>query len=280
MLLKLSLIILLSISAISNYAQHRAGNSLNETSSFPFSIPLKDIFSHTDSKAIRIEANGFIQGTQKGKVIFKAYVKKNKLDDIWVSYHSNGQLLDSGMLSKGIPNGIWKVWDAEGNLMKVRQYDADLYLRIKDDIEMNHPRYKKFSITSRYNKEGKAILRYLTAEYSFNLLSRPNHNTLESLVIRNSSNISSYSPAFIACAHEGIYLNYSKGNVLLDSGYYKNGLMDGPWIHRDPETYSVEKGSYKNGLKIDVWKKHEASGKLSYMSYYSSEGVLQWEKKR
>ncbi|MFN9710135.1 MAG: toxin-antitoxin system YwqK family antitoxin [Bacteroidota bacterium] len=269
----------MSISTLSNYAQHTAAD-LHKTSSFSFSIPLKNNFNQSDSKTIHIEANGFIEGTQKGKVIFKAYVKKNKLDGIWISYHPNGQLLDSGMLSKGIPTGLWRVWDADGNLIKVRQYDADLYLRIKDDIKMNHPRLKKFAITSRYDKEGNTILKYLTSDYSFNISSRPNYNTLESLVNSNSSNILSYSPAFIACAHEGIFLNYSKNKIIIDSGYYKNGLMDGPWIHRDPETYSAEKGSYKNGLKIDVWKKYDASGKLSYMSYYSSEGVLQWEKKR
>jgi len=271
---------LLILHAVSIYGQHITIETKKQAGRFLFSLPFSSTSSALKKSALQIEADGPIEGMRDKKVIFKSTVKKNKLDGKWISYHANGQMLDSGYLVKGIPNGIWKVWDSDGNLIKIREYDADLYQRIIADIDLNHPRSVKFAITTRYRKEGNAIFKNLTSSYSFNGADISKHNKLEDLVKENSENTQAYHPVFIACAHSGEYVNFSEPGIIRDSGYYKNGLKEGYWIHRDHSNTFTEKGSYKNGLKIDIWKKEDISGKLISLKYYDQEGRLKWEKQR
>jgi antitoxin component YwqK of YwqJK toxin-antitoxin module len=280
MLAKLSLFILLISLNGEIYAQHRPVQSVNSSNIIKISIPNKKIFTGSSSNTLQIRSEGTIEGKLNGKRIFLSTVTKNKLNGKWVSYHTNGQILDSGYLVKGIPNGIWKVWDSDGNLLKIREYDADLYERIMADIKLNHPRYVKFAITTRYKKEGNEILKHLTSSYFFEGADISQYEKLEDLVKDNSANIQSYHPAFISCAHSGEYVNFSEQGLIRDSGYYRNGLKEGYWIHSDPSNTFIEKGSYKNGFKIDIWKKQDQSGKLISMKYYNQEGILQWEKQR
>jgi antitoxin component YwqK of YwqJK toxin-antitoxin module len=260
--------------------QHIAIASQKQASHFLFSLP-SSIFAYPSKQsALEIEADGYIEGIREQKTIIKTTVKKKKLEGKWISYHPNGQMLDSGNFVKGIPDGIWKVWNQDGNLIHLRQYDADLFFRIREEIKTRHPKYQKYVLTSQYLNEGDKVLHFMTASYSFNNSYINKHTTLESLITYNSNFITNYHPPFISCLHNGMFITYDvKGNII-DSGYYRNGLKEDAWLHYTPITGSTEKGAYRKGKKYHTWKTYDTSGRLIQLSFYDEYGNLAWKKEK
>jgi hypothetical protein len=229
---------------------------------------------------LQVEAEGDITGIQHEQTLFKSRVVQQKLNGQWISYHSNGKMLDSGNLVKGIPDGTWKVWDQNGNLIHIRNYDADLFVRIQYEVRNRHPRYQKFALTSLYLKEGSRALEVMHSPHSFHHNTLDKYNTLEALVIGNSRLLQDYHPPFIACLHDGLFMNYNNKGILTDSGYYRNGLKEGVWLHYNTVSETLEKGAYRKGKKYHTWKNFDSSGKLILLIYYNEEGKAEWERER
>lgn len=229
--------------------------------------------------SIQIESEGIIKGMADTKPLFITEVKRKKIDGHWESRHLNGLLLDSGRLKKGVPHGTWKVWDSLGNLMAIRHYDADLFFRIRDEIELNHPRFQRTVLAVRYKREGTSVLTYLRVNHSFPDAILPEATSLEKWVILNQKNQTNYHPVFLECLHHGFYLNQTTEGIVTDSGYYKNGLREGVWTHRDPRKGITEKGLYHQGYRKKEWKEYDFKGRLTAISYYNH-GKLIWRKDR
>jgi antitoxin component YwqK of YwqJK toxin-antitoxin module len=70
---------------------------------------------------------------------------------------------------------------------------------------------------------------------------------------------------------------YSNGSTK-DSGYYKNGLKDGVWIHRD-NNGDWRVGAYKNSVRSGDWKQYDAKDRLQYIIFYNKKGMEEWRKK-
>jgi antitoxin component YwqK of YwqJK toxin-antitoxin module len=228
---------------------------------------------------VEIARDGNITGSLGNQVIFQTQIKKEKIDGHWKSWHSNGVLLDSGRLKKGIPHSTWKVWDSLGNLTAIRHYDADLFFRIRDEIELNHPRFQHTVLAVRYKREGNAVLNYFRVSHSFPDAVVPTVSTLEKWVLQNQTNLSNYHPVYLECLHHGFYLNKSSEGIVTDSGYYKNGLREGVWTHRDARKGITEKGLYHQGYRKKEWKEYNSKGRLTAISYYNH-GRLIWRKER
>lgn len=260
--------------------QHISAEMKKNASVSLFSLPFSTSSLPTKQTALLIQADGPIEGRRSEKTIFTCHVKTNKLNGRWLSYHPNGQIMDSGYFIKGIPHGIWKVWDQEGHLLKVRQYDADLFFRMLEDLKTKHPKFQKFILTSRYINEGEEALYCLSASYSFNNTGINDFTSLESLVSNNSQFITIYHPPFIYCLHNGLFINYNEKGNTTDSGYFRNGLREDIWIHDNVETRSVEKGTYRKGNKYNIWKTYDYAGKLIRLSYYNEAGKKEWEKEK
>ena len=280
MLAKILFVFLCFTMSFSLHAQHVSVAAKKKATLFSISLPYLEKSPILKQNTLQIEAAGEVEGMHEGKILFKSFVKNKKLQGSWTSFHANGQMLDSGNFIKGIPDGVWKIWDSSGNLLKVRHYDADLFFRIREDIRTKHPRYQKFAITTLYITEGEHTLNYLTADYSFSSHSSFSHPTLESLIQNNMNDIGNYQPVFIACAQDGAFINYTSSGLLIDSGNYRNGLKEGLWIHNDIKKKQTEKGFYKKGKRFDIWKTYDASGKLLLLRNYSDQGKLLWEKER
>jgi hypothetical protein len=229
--------------------------------------------------ALDIDAEGKIQGKTNSVQLFEAEIRKGKLNGEWKSRFSNGQLLDSGYLKKGIPHGIWKVWDSSGRLVAIRNYDADLFIRIREELELNHPRFQHTVIAVRYKREGASVLTYLTVNYSFPDAQLPVTKSLEGWVTSNQERLRTYHPVFIECLHHGFYLNKTSDGIVTDSGYYKNGLREGVWVHRNPKNGFTEKGLYHQGYQKKEWKEYDSKGRLTAISYFNH-GKLIWRKER
>jgi hypothetical protein len=181
-------------------------------------------------------------------------------------------------LVKGLPDGEWKLWDANGNLLAVRNYNTDLLLRIQQEIRLNHPRNDVYSITALYKKQGSAALRYLKPTYSFALPKPAKFPSPAALVESNAQPNANYHPPFNECLHHGAYMNYYSNGQVKDSGYYKEGLKNGVWLHRTAANGSYWKGAYKHGHHVSEWKLYNVSGKLILLVFYNHSGEELWRK--
>jgi antitoxin component YwqK of YwqJK toxin-antitoxin module len=76
-----------------------------------------------------------------------------------------------------------------------------------------------------------------------------------------------------------LYVNYLPDGRLKDSGYYKQGLKSGIWVHFQSQTGLLWKGHYKNGFPQKEWKAYNVDGNLQELLFYNEDGKLQWRKK-
>lgn len=226
-----------------------------------------------------LQKNGDINQQTSSGSSFSAQIKSHRLHGKWQSHYANGQQLDEGILIKGIPHDEWKVWSQSGKLLAIRNYDADLLRRIKQEIHLNHPRNYFYTITHQYKKKGQQVMKYLSAAYSFQQASFVQPSSVAQLVEQNAANTNNYHPAFTECLHHGLYMSFYENGLVRDSGQYSYGLKEGVWIHRTSQDGAVWKGAYKHGLHIREWKLYNTHGKLVLIVFYNHTGEELWRKK-
>lgn len=228
---------------------------------------------------IQLPPDGVATGHQNNQLLFSGHVRKHKLNGKWVSYYSTNNLLDSGYLDNGIPDGEWRRWDSSGQLMALRQYDADKLQAVKGEMQLNHPKRNFYPLTALYKKSRQQALYYLSAAHSFPVSAKQEPvQSLQQLVEKNNSGRHAYNPVFNECLHHGLYMNFFSGGITKDSGYYKNGLREAVWLHRNSPAGYYFVGSYKNGIRIREWKQYDATGKLHSLILYNKEGEVEWTK--
>lgn len=212
---------------------------------------------------------GPVTGFLDSKRIYSSAVKHHHLHGAWQSWYSGGQRLDSGMLQHGIPHGEWRHWDSSGNLLAIRQYDAVKFQRITEEMKLQHPRRRFYALTALYQKNRQSALRYLSVAGSFPI---PAHDKpgLQQRT-ENNSRGKGYYPAFEACLHHGLYMNFHANGQVKDSGYYKDGLPDGLWLHADQNGFTWQ-GAYKSGTRILEWKQFNKAGQLLLIVFYNRRG--------
>lgn len=74
-------------------------------------------------------------------------------------------------------------------------------------------------------------------------------------------------------------MNFFPGGAIKDSGYYKNGVRTGKWVHRDFADGLWQQGAYHNSIKVKEWKTYHKNNKLSEIIFYDGKGHVQWKKK-
>jgi hypothetical protein len=227
----------------------------------PFELPAKTELNETD-----------------GSISLHTSVKNHLLHGSWKSYYNAGQLMDMGTLVKGVPDGLWQSWYPNGQVKSIRNYSADLLVRVQQDVSLNHPKISKFVLTQRYKQEGKNVLYLLRTSYSYNRgnYTLPTHPI--DLVKQNASDACGYHPPFSQSLHHGMYMNYFENGVVKDSGYYKEGLREGLWVHRTDAKNGTWKGMYKHGIRQKEWKYYNTSGKLLLIVFFNNKGEEEWRK--
>lgn len=227
----------------------------------PFQLPLKAELQETH-----------------GRSLLHASVKNHSLHGEWKSFYHADQLIDSGTLLKGLPDGLWQSWYPNGQLRSVRNYSADLLVRVQQDVSLNHPKLSRFAITQRYKKEGKNILFVLHAAYSYHKATNVLPQQPLELVSQNASDPLNYHPPFSHSLHHGMFMNYFENGVVKDSGFYKEGLREGLWLHRTDAGSGTWKGMYKHGIRQKEWKYYQTSGKLLLIVFFNHKGEEEWRK--
>ena len=220
-----------------------------------------------------------ISETHNGARLFITSVKGAKLNGAWQSWYPTGVLCDSGRLVNNLPDGEWKHWNEKGELLAVRHYSVDKFQRVTDEMLRYNPKRSFFYLSELYQKDKQAALNYLTATYSFpSGRSAPVHS-LRQLVISNISKSDNYKPVFEQCLQDGLYMNFFPGGVIKDSGYYKNGVRTGKWIHSDSADGYWYQGAYQNNIKIKEWKCYDKNNKLLELIFFDNKGRINWRKK-
>jgi antitoxin component YwqK of YwqJK toxin-antitoxin module len=232
-----------------------------------------------EKKRFDLPAEGKIIAHVNETILYSGKVKKHRLHGIWQSWYSNSNPCDSGAFVKGVPTGEWKHWDINGQLLSVRSYDAGKLSRVKDEIRRNHPKDVVFPLTALHKKNSRRAKYYMHAGYSFDFIDHHPHDfSLQQAVANNITPGNKYRPLFDECLHHGLYMNFYENGIVKDSGYYKYGLKESLWIHRDTDGSYVF-GVYKNGLRQKDWKRYNSKGKLIAIIFYNRKGEEQWRKR-
>lgn len=260
-------------------AQHNGSSAglseINTPGNKSIVVPL----SWKKKSSFHLPQKGNIVAYANETLLYSGSVKNHRLHSNWQSWYNSNRLCDSGAFIKGVPHGEWKYWDSNGQLLAVRHYDAVKLQRIKEEMNRSNPKSAVYPLTALYKKNRRRGERYIKAAYSFGLNEINNeHLSLQQVVENNVSSGKGYKPLFDECLHHGLYMNFSKNGQVKDSGYYKNGLRDGIWIHRNETDHSSLSGQYKNGIKNGEWKQYNASGRLMTFIFYNNKGEEQWRK--
>jgi antitoxin component YwqK of YwqJK toxin-antitoxin module len=233
----------------------------NNIANYPFQLPAKSDLMLND-----------------GSVKLQASVKNHLLHGFWKSYYHSEQLIDMGMLVKGVPDGLWQSWYPNGQLKSVRNYSSDLLERVLEDVLLNHPKLSRFIITERVKKEGRHVLFVLRSSYSYNNNSYKVPSSILELVQSNSFHPSAYHPPFIQSLHHGLYMNYFENGIVKDSGHYKEGLREGLWVQRNNSSGGKWMGMYKHGNRQKEWKYYNTAERLQLIVFFNKKGEEVWRK--
>lgn len=226
-----------------------------------------------------LPVNGIVHEQNKGNKLFATCSKNSKLNGAWQSWYTTGVLCDSGRFVNNLPDGEWKHWNEKGELLAIRHYSVDKFQRVTDEMLRYNPKRSFFYLSELYQKDKQAAIHYLDAAYSFpSRRSAPVHS-LRQLVISNISKSDNYRPVFEQCLQDGLYMNFFPGGVIKDSGYYKNGVRTGKWIHRDSADGYWYQGAYQNNIKIKEWKCYDKNNKLLELIFFDNKGHINWRKK-
>jgi hypothetical protein len=252
------------------YSVKKTGQTVSTAAAIGF-ISLKGAKYHLPKKAP-------VTGLYKENTIYQGNTKGHQLTDRWQSWYPTGQLLDSGTLIKGVPHGIWKTWDVNGNLLSMRTYDADKFRRIKNEMLRYNPRMATYPLLRIYQRDRHRALYYLQAGYSYSFTGHRGYElSLQHAVEENIRPGNIYHPVFDDCLHHGLYINYFPAGIAKDSGYYRNGLKEGLWVHRNADR-SLSTGAYKNGNRIGDWKVYSPEGRIRRIILYNKNGEEEWSR--
>jgi antitoxin component YwqK of YwqJK toxin-antitoxin module len=224
-------------------------------------------------------SKGQWQEEHAGKPLFETHIKNKKLYGTWKSWYTNGQLCDSGYMVNNLPDGIWKYWNKDGTLIAIRQYSAAKYSRVKDEMLRYNSRRSFYYLASLYQHNRAQALHYLSAGYSFSFSKSNTTGSPTKIVQANVNSGSGYAPVFAHCLHEGLYMNFFSNGAVQDSGYYKDGLKSGKWVHYESAAGISYQGRYLHGVRVKDWKLYNGAQKLQEVIHYDNKGMIEWRKK-
>ena len=182
----------------------------------------------------------------------------------WKEFHPNGKVRTEGTYVDDRLQGIFKEYDALGNLKDLVKYDAgvvDAKAQETLTVEIKrtfHPNGKVASLGS-YSKSGKR--EGLFKEFSLD-------GTVSSAKIYQGDQLISQGLVNDIGAMEGPWVEYFATGEKRAEGSYKEGKKDGEWnfYHRSGKV--EQKGKYLNGLAQGTWQWYYEGGSLHREELY------------
>lgn len=182
--------------------------------------------------------------------------------------YDNGQLLDSGSLQKGIPDGSWTGWYKNGKIQFIRTYSAEKWQQFQNEKSRYHPKRVSMPITKLFHENKKQAEKYLTAINTFCAKQNCSGSNKEN---------EHYHPLFEKGLLHGPFANYFPDGSIKDTGIYRNGLPEDLWTKWTDDKNFYWKGFYHHGLKNKEWKLYSSANKLIRIIAYR-DGKLLWRK--
>jgi len=187
----------------------------------------------------RTDANGLRQGT-------------------WKEFHPNGRLHSEGNYVDDRRNGIFKIYDREGNLKDLVKYDLGEVAPEEEQAMMldirrtYHPNGKVATLGS-YSRTGTR--EGLFREYD-------DKGNLTAAIIYTGNRVVSRGMVDERGQMTGIWNEYYVSGEKRAEGEYVEGRKHGSWVfyHRTGEV--EQRGNYVNGLPHGNWRWYYRSGKL------------------
>lgn len=183
---------------------------------------------------------------------------------------SDGRPPDSGIIKKGIPDGVWKSFYNNGNTRFLRTYSFDKWKQFQNEKSRYHPKRVSLYITKLFHENRKQAEKYITAINSF--CAKENCTGVNA-----PDDTEHYHPPFKNGFLHGAFANYFPDGAVKDTGHYKNGLPEGIWIKWTGDKQFYWKGNYQHGLKDQEWKLYSSAGKLLRILFYR-DGKFVWRK--
>ena len=213
-----------------------------------------------------------------GNKKYKGSKSKEELHGSWRSWYSNGQLLDSGLLVKGLPDGIWIMHNRNGTQKFLRTYSFDKWQQFQNEKIRYHPKRITMPLTRLFHENMKQPEKYTRTIHTFcakkNCV-REKEDFLQT--IDNNKEQEHYHPVFENGLLHGPFANYFSDGTVKDSGNYKNGLPEGIWIKWTDDKQFYWNGHYHHGVKNKEWKLYASNGKLIRILFFK-EGKYIWRK--
>lgn len=197
----------------------------------------------------------------------KVFTEK-KLNGQWRSWYSNGQLLDSGLMQKGIPGGKWAGWYKNGDPQFIRTYSADKWQQFQNEKSRYHPKRISMPITKLFHENKKQAEKYITAINTF---------CAQQNCPGSNKEKEHYHPLFEKGLLHGPFANYFSDGSIKDTGIYRDGLPEDLWTKWTDDKKYFWKGFYHHGMKNKEWKLYSSTGKLIRILYFK-DGKYLWRK--
>jgi len=196
------------------------------------------------------------------------FITEKKFNGEWKSWYSNGQLLDSGLLQKGIPDGTWLVRYQNGNIQFIRTYSADKWLQFQNEKVRYHPKRISMPITKLFHDNKTKAQLYTTAINTFCVQQNCHGGNKET---------EHYHPLFENGLLHGPFANYFSDGAIKDTGIYRDGLPEDLWIKYTDDKKYYWKGFYHHGMKNKEWKLYSSNDKLIRILFFK-DGKYLWRK--
>lgn len=213
-----------------------------------------------------------------GNKKYKGSKHKEDLHGSWTTWYRDGQLLDTGLLVKGIPDDSWTIYYPDGTKKFIRTYSFDKWQLFQNEKVLYHPKRISLPVTKLFHESPKQAEKYIKTIHSF--CAKKNCGRVKEdffQTINNNTEQEHYHPLFENGLLHGPFSNYFPDGSLKDSGIYKNGLPEGIWIKWTDDKQFYWHGHYHHGVKNKEWKLYAANGRLIRILFFK-EGKYLWRK--
>lgn len=229
----------------------------------------------------RYDENGNFLSVEKytqGELVADA--KETKQLDKKVAYHSNGQPSIIATYYKGVPEGVRREFDENGNVIKSYSYE-DGWMRYEGVLDLNGKRqglWKEYYKSGELRSQGKYVNSNPVGQWkfyftdktieiigSYDQKGRKTGEWLWFYANGDTMMVANYDAGEL----DGEFVEYDEEGRVVSKGNYVEGTEEGVWVYYNGG-YS-EKGSYYDGMRTGEWVTRYPDGKSAFVIHYEQD---------
>lgn len=198
----------------------------------------------------------FKQGLLRSIEKLNRFDSQGKKAGLWQEYHDNGKVKEEGIWFDGKKNGLFKVFDRKGELIRFDRYvDGEM---VSDNEAGFLPEVRKefhesgeLKLVGTYRDDSKqGVFR----EYDLQ------GNIISSVIYENNEKTGEGIVDAVGMK-QGQWILYFPGGEIRAKGRYIDGKREGEWAYFHKSGSTEQKGIYKNDLPEGSWVWFYESGK-------------------